>query len=73
MCLQIVISKKTWKKKIIFVGIMKAIDDKSRIQIRKSVVRTCGSGSLPKCHGSTTLVRILGTGQGKLIKAASKL
>ncbi len=30
---------------------------KNRIRIRKSVVRIRGSGSVSKCHGSTTLVK----------------
>jgi hypothetical protein len=34
---------------------MKATDKKSRIRIRKSVVRIRGSGSVLKCHGFTTL------------------
>jgi hypothetical protein len=41
-----------------FFGILKVLDVKSRIRswiwIRKSVVRIPGSGSLPKCHGSTS-------------------
>jgi hypothetical protein len=51
-----VISKKTLKKKLIFVGILSATDEKSRIRIRirQSVVRTRGSGSVPTCHESTT-------------------
>ncbi len=36
-----------------FVGIMSATDEKSRSRIPKSVVLILGSGSLPKCHGST--------------------
>jgi hypothetical protein len=42
-------------EKLIFVDILKAIHEKSRIHIRKLVVRICGSGSLPKCH--TTLIK----------------
>ncbi len=41
------------KKNCFFVGIFKVTDEKSRI--RKSVVRVRGSGSVPKCHGSTRL------------------
>ncbi len=33
---------------------MKVTDENSRIRIRKSKVRICGSGSGPKCHGSAT-------------------
>jgi hypothetical protein len=41
------------EKKQFFVAILKATDKKSRIRIRKSVVRISGSGSgsVPKCHG----------------------
>jgi hypothetical protein len=35
------------------VCILSATDEKSKIQIRKPVVRIRGSGSVPKCHGST--------------------
>jgi hypothetical protein len=42
-------------KKLVFVDILKATDEKSRIRIRNSVVRIRGSGSVLKCHGSTTL------------------
>jgi hypothetical protein len=38
------------------LGILSATDEKNRIQIRKSVVRIRGSGSVLKCHGSTPLV-----------------
>jgi hypothetical protein len=31
---------------------------RSRIRIRKSVQQICGSGSAPKCHGSTTLLPV---------------
>jgi hypothetical protein len=43
-------------KKLISVGIMKATQEKSRIQIQicRSVVHFCGPGSVPKCH--TTLI-----------------
>jgi hypothetical protein len=34
---------------------MKATEEKGRIRIRMSVVRICGFGSAPKCHGSTKL------------------
>jgi hypothetical protein len=49
-------------EKNIFVGILNAADEKSMIRIRKLVVRISesgfgsGSGSVPNCHGSTTLV-----------------
>ncbi len=51
-----VIKKKIWEKNLFFVRILKATDEKSRIQIRtrKSVERIFGSGSVPKCHGSAT-------------------
>jgi hypothetical protein len=44
------------EKNLFFVGILSATDEESRIRIRMSVVRILGSGSVPKCHGSTTLV-----------------
>jgi hypothetical protein len=34
----------------------KVTDEKSRIRIHKSVVGIRGSGSIPTCHGSITLV-----------------
>jgi hypothetical protein len=45
------------KRKLFFVGILKVTDEKSRIRIpiRMSVERIRGSGSIPKCHGSTTM------------------
>jgi hypothetical protein len=46
------------KKKIIFVDILKASDAKSRIRIRNKLVGIRGSGSVLKCHGSTTLIKI---------------
>jgi|688.fasta_scaffold1496910_1 hypothetical protein len=57
MYLQKVKSKKRRKKHI--VAIMKATEEKSRIRILNSVVRIRGSGSVPTCHGSTTLVKTL--------------
>jgi hypothetical protein len=44
-------------KNIFFVGILNITDEKSRI--RKSVIRIRGSGSVsvPKCHGTTKLVK----------------
>jgi hypothetical protein len=56
MYLQKVMSKNIFKKELLFVDIMSATDKKSRIRIRKSAVRIPGSGSMPKCHGSTPLV-----------------
>jgi hypothetical protein len=49
--------KKLFKKLIIYRHLV-STDEKSRIRIRESVVRICGigSGSVPKCHGSTILV-----------------
>ncbi len=38
------------KKNLFFVGFLTATDEKSRIW-----VQIFGSGSIPKCHGSTTL------------------
>jgi hypothetical protein len=49
-------AKKLLKKNLFFVGILAATDEKIRIRIRMSVVRIHGFGSVPKCHGSTTLV-----------------
>ncbi len=47
--------KCTFKKSnLFFVGILSATDLESRIRIRVSVVR----GSIPQCHGSTTLIEI---------------
>jgi hypothetical protein len=45
-----------------FVGILSASDEKrrNRIRIRKSVEKIRGSGSVPKCHGSTTLFCVSG-------------
>ncbi len=40
-------------KKFIFCWILKVTDEQSRI--RKSVILIRGSGTIPKCHGSTTL------------------
>ncbi len=58
MYLQKVKTKKSLKKKLFSVGILKATDEKSRIRIRirKSVVRI-RSKMLPKCNGFTTLVK----------------
>jgi hypothetical protein len=53
--------QKNLEKKIYFVGIMKVTEEKSRIRIRISVSgfvsQWCGSGSVPKCHGSTTQLK----------------
>jgi hypothetical protein len=51
--------EKVRRKIIIFVRILKVFDEKSRIRKRKSVVRIRGSGSAPKSHGSTTLLRTM--------------
>jgi hypothetical protein len=51
--------KKPSGKNLFFVGILSANDEKSRIRIRKSVVRITGSGSVHQCHGSTTMVLLL--------------
>ncbi len=52
MHIEKVISEKTLEKTNFLLA--SATDEKSRI--RKSVVRIRRSGSLPKCHESTTLV-----------------
>ncbi len=63
--LQKVISKKTLKKLVFCVGILSATEEKSRIRIRNSMVRIrrsvvrihgSGSGCVPKCYVSTTLI-----------------
>ncbi len=36
---------------------MKVNDENSRIRIHLSEAWICGSGSIPKCHGSATLVK----------------
>ncbi len=41
---------------LIFVGVLKATYEKSRIRIRKLVVRIRRSGAVAKCHRSTTLL-----------------
>jgi hypothetical protein len=38
------------------VDVLKVKDENSRIRIHWSQTRIHGSGSVPKCHGSTTLV-----------------
>jgi hypothetical protein len=52
-------TQKNFFKNLFSVGILKATctEEKGRIRIRirQSVVRICGSGSAPKCHGSTKL------------------
>ncbi len=54
-------SKKYWAKprgKNIFIGILRSFENsRIRTRILKSAVRIrgSGSGSVPKCHGSTTL------------------
>jgi hypothetical protein len=44
----------------IFVGILKVKDENRRVRIRIyihwSEAQICVSGSVPKCHGSTTLL-----------------
>jgi hypothetical protein len=53
------VNKKTLEKNLFSVGILSYTDEKSRIRIRiwirMSAVRICGSGSVSKRHGSTTL------------------
>jgi hypothetical protein len=39
----------------IIISILKVTDEKSKIRIRKSVALIRGSGSVLRCHGSTTL------------------
>jgi hypothetical protein len=46
MYLPKVISRKKFEKDSFFVGVLKVQDENSMIRIR---------GSVPKCHGSTTL------------------
>ncbi len=55
MYLQRVISRKTQKTQF-FVGVLKVKDENSRTQWLEA--RIPGSGSVPKCHGSTTLFSI---------------
>jgi hypothetical protein len=58
MCLQKVISKETFCFLFIFVDVLKVTDENNtiRIRIHKSEVWICESGSVPKFHGSATLV-----------------
>jgi hypothetical protein len=60
--------QKNFETNLIFVDILKATDEKSRIRIlnriRNSVVRPCGSGSVLSCHGSTTLIETLSIQSG---------
>jgi hypothetical protein len=51
MYLRKVISRKTWKK-LFFVGVLKVKDENSRIRMSQRH----GSGSVPKCPGSATLL-----------------
>jgi hypothetical protein len=46
------------EKNLFLLASWKPPDENSRIRIRihKSVIRICGTGSVPKCHGSTTLL-----------------
>ncbi len=53
MYLKKLLSKKNVKK--IMASCHLSVTEKSRIWFRKSVVQIRGSGSVPKCHGSTTL------------------
>jgi hypothetical protein len=55
MYLELVISKKLNLKNLFFGFIMKATEEKSRIQIRNPVVLIRGSESVSKCHRSETL------------------
>jgi hypothetical protein len=49
------------QKKFVFVGVMKVNEENSRIRIHKSEAwirgSGFGSGSTPKCHGFTTLLK----------------
>ncbi len=62
MQLQKIISKKVKENNLFVVAILKVIDENSRIRgririrIRQSEVRIHISGSVPKCHGSATLI-----------------
>jgi hypothetical protein len=57
------LEKEIRRKNSFFVGVLKVKDENSRIwsRIRRRIhwsearVRGSGSGSVPKCHGSTTL------------------
>jgi hypothetical protein len=49
-------SKSKKPKNLLFVDILSATDERSKIRIHKSVVRIRGYGSVPKCHGSTKLL-----------------
>jgi hypothetical protein len=53
--------QKNLLEKIVFVSVLKVIDEKSRIRIkiRESQVRIRESGSVPKSHGSGTLVKTI--------------
>ncbi len=51
--------QKNFEKTYFFVCNLKATDEKSRIRLRYSVVQIHGSGSVPKCHGSTKLFNII--------------
>ncbi len=50
--------KKVLNKRLVFVGILKVIEENSRIRIHWSEawIRGSRSGSTPKCHGSATLL-----------------
>jgi hypothetical protein len=59
-------------KQKIFVGILKATEEKSRIQIRNPVVRIRGSGSVSKRLGSKTPIPGYRTPQGECDSALRK-
>jgi hypothetical protein len=48
-------------KKTYFIGILSVADER-RIRIRNPVIWISGSGSVPKCQGSTTLPKSKKTG-----------
>jgi hypothetical protein len=62
--------RKTWGKKLFFIGVLKLKDENSRIQSRIRInwsearILGYGSGSVPQCHGSTTLALTIHTGTG---------
>jgi hypothetical protein len=57
------IKQKNLEKNLFFSGILKVTDEKSRIRIRKSVVRIQGSesGSVPECQGQYVIYQAIST------------
>ncbi len=58
------INKQKYFFKLIFVAVLKGTEEncrirsRIRIRVRYSEVRIRGSGSVPKCHGTATLIKI---------------